>query len=223
MSSLLLLNGSPRGPRGNSMKMLSHVAEGWQRSGGQAPEVLHLAHRADFERAVAAFAEADVVMLGMPLYTDAMSGLVKEYIEALADRVGAAPGSNPRLAFLVQSGFAEACHSRPVERYLAKLASRLGSPYAGTIVRGSGESLQSMPDEANKKLWERLAVLGEELATTGVFSAESLAAVSGIERFSAGQVLLARAAYSLPISQFYFSNQLKKNGAWGKRFAAPYA
>jgi len=222
MSSLLLLNGSPRGPHSNSAKMLTRVAEGWQRGGGEAPEVLHLARRADFDRAVAAFAEADTVLLGTPLYTDAMPALVKAWIEALADRVDAAPGSNPRLAFLVQSGFAEACHSRPVERYLAKLAKRLGSPYAGTIVRGSGESLQSMPDEANKKLWERLAVLGQELATDGVFSAGSLAAVSGTERFSPAQLLLVKAVYSLPIAQFYFSGQLKKNGAWDKRFATPY-
>ncbi len=43
MSSLLLLNGSPRGPRSNSMRMLARLAEGWERAGGEAPEVLHLA------------------------------------------------------------------------------------------------------------------------------------------------------------------------------------
>ena len=55
MNSLLLLNGSPRGERSNSMKMLAHVAEGWQRGGGAPPEVLHLARRAQFQRAVEAF------------------------------------------------------------------------------------------------------------------------------------------------------------------------
>ena len=83
MKSLLLLNGSPRGERSNSMKMLSRVGEGWERGGGKAPEILHLARRPGFDRAVEAFAAADVVMLGMPLYTDAMPALVKAYIEAL--------------------------------------------------------------------------------------------------------------------------------------------
>ena len=54
MRSLLLLNGSPRGPRSNSMKMLARVADGWERAGGGSVEVLHLASPADFQRAVAA-------------------------------------------------------------------------------------------------------------------------------------------------------------------------
>ena len=108
--------------------------------------MLHLAKRADFDRAVAEFATADTVLLGMPLYTDSMPALVAEFIEALEPLVGRA--GNPRVGFLVQSGFSEALHSRGLERYLAKLAVRLGSPYAGTIVKGGGESLQAMPDEA---------------------------------------------------------------------------
>ena len=162
MSSLLLLNGSPRGPRSNSMKMLARVAEGWERAGGTPPEVLHLSRPSDFARAVDAFAECDSVILGMPLYTDAMPALVKDYIEALAPY--ALRESNPRLGFLVQSGFSEALHSRPLERYLEKLAARLGCEYVGTIVRGGGEALQAMPDEAAKKLFERLRELGESAA-----------------------------------------------------------
>jgi NAD(P)H-dependent FMN reductase len=224
MNSLVLLNGSPRGEQSNSMKMLSHVAEGWQRGGGQPPEVLHLAQRTDFDRAVQAFAESDAVLLGMPLYTDAMPGIVKLYIEALAPRVEglATGGRNPTLGFLVQSGFPEALHSRLVERYLAKLARRLGSPYAGTIVRGGGEAIHMMPEEANKKLWAHLRTLGEQLAQNGRFSEEELKAVAGTERFSALTTALLSAACRLPAVQFMWNGQLKENGVWEKRFAAPY-
>ena len=45
MPSLLLLDGSPRGPRSNSMKMLARLAEGWEQAGGAPPQVLHLARR----------------------------------------------------------------------------------------------------------------------------------------------------------------------------------
>ena len=221
MSSLLLLNGSPRGPRSNSMKMLTRIAEGWTEAGGGPVETLHLARHTDYDRAVCAYAEADVVMLGMPLYTDAMPGLVKEWVERLEPRVGMA--GNPRMAFLVQSGFAESLHSRPLERYLAKLASRLGGGYAGTIVRGEGEALQSMPDEASKKLWERLRMLGGQLATTGKFDPETLRKVSLIERMSPVVAGLASVAVKLPIVQSYWNGPLKKNGAWDRRFNAPYA
>ena len=221
MSSLLLLDGSPRGPRSNSMKMLSRVVEGWQQAGGGPVETLHFAHRADFTRAVTAFAEADVVLLGMPLYTDAMPALVKEWIETLEPRLGAP--DNPRLGFLVQSGFSEALHSRPLERYLVKLAQRLGGGYVGTIVRGGGESLRAMPDEASGKLWARLRLLGGQLAAAGRFDPSTLSEVAGVERFSPALAGVARVAFKLPVAQFYWNDQLKKNGVWDRRFDAPYA
>jgi hypothetical protein len=206
------------------MKMLTRISEGWERGGGKRPEAFHLARKDDFDRAIAAFAEADVVLLGLPLYTDSMPALVKAYIEALTPRVAVAHsgGVNPTLAFLVQSGFPEARHSRPLERYLEKLARRLGSPYAGTIVRGGGETLQMMPDNANKKLWARLRTLGEQLARDGRFGAEELKAIAGTERFSALTAVLLSVAAMLPIVQFYWTSMLKKNSAWERRFDAPY-
>jgi len=224
MNSLLLLNGSPRGERSNSMKILSHVAEGWQRGGGGVPHILHLARRPQLERAVQAFPIVDTVLLGMPLYTDAMPGVVMRFIEALAPRVAAARAGqkNPTLAFLVQSGFPEARHSRPLERYLEKLARRLACPYAGTIVRGFGERVQAMPDEANKKLWSQLQALGSQLARDGRFGAAELKAFAGMERLSRFGVAIAWAACKAPALRFMWNGPLKKNGAWQRRFAAPY-
>jgi hypothetical protein len=203
------------------MKMLDHVGRGWEHAGGHSPLVLHLAHGADFVRAVEAFGEADAVVLGMPLYTDSVPALVKTYIEALAPYVGVQ--GNPRLGFLVQSGFQEALHSRPVERYFEKLACRLGCEYAGAIVRGGGEALQAMPPEANRKLWGRLSALGESLRRDGRFDAETLGNVAGMERFSPVAAAGVGVALKIPLTQFYWNGQLKKNGAWDRRFAAPYA
>ena len=89
---------------------------------------------------VQAFAGAECVLLGFPLYTDAMPGMVKHFIEALEPLAGRK--DNPSLGFLVQSGFPEGLHSRYVERYLEKLAERLGCPYLGTIVKGNGEGVR---------------------------------------------------------------------------------
>ena len=223
MISLLLLNGSPRGASSNSMKMLSRVAEGWQRAAGEGAtvETLHLARSADFACAVAAFREADTVLIGMPLYADAMPSLVKAYIEELVPYVGRA--GNPRMAFLVQSGFSEALHSRGVERYFEKLAARLGSPYGGTIVRGGGESLRSMPEEANKKLWARLVGLGESLAREGRFDAELLPQVAGTERFSAPVAAVLGVALRWPLPLVMWNGELKRNGALARRDARPYS
>jgi hypothetical protein len=221
MNSLLLLNCSPRGARSNSMRMLTQIAAGWKGAGGAEPTVLHLAKGADFQRAVEAFGSAESVLLGMPLYTDSMPGLVAEFIEALEPLVGRQ--GNPRLGFLVQSGFMEPLHSRGLQRYLAKLAMRLGSPYAGTIVRGGGEALQMQPDEALGKLFGLLRELGGQLAGAGRFDPETLAQVAGREQFSAATAGAMSLACKTPLVQFYWNQQLKKNCAWERRFAAPYA
>jgi hypothetical protein len=206
--------------------MLARVAEGWERAGGGKGVTLHLAQPADLERAIELFFEADVVLLGMPLYTDAMPALVKQYIEALGQRRAARRSSDgartPTLGFLVQSGFPEALHSRPLERYLVKLARRLGAPCAGVIVHGDGEALQVAKDESNEKLWRPLRALGEELAREGRFGERELRAVAGMERFPSLVAALLSIAVRLPFFMGHWNRTLKRNGAWERRFATPY-
>jgi hypothetical protein len=220
MASLLLLNGSPRGSRSNTNKMLSRIALGWQSAGGEDPQILHLARQEDFDRSIVEFFNADVVVLGMPLYTDAMPGVVKYFIEALA--AGAEGDHKPTIAFLTQSGFPEACHMRPLERYLEKLSRRIGARYAGTIVRAGGEALQSMPDKANKKLWTILRDLGSQLACEGRFGDENLKKIASAEHYSPIITTILSGLFRLPALQFYWNDPLKKNGAWERRFATPY-
>jgi len=91
----------------------------------------HLIRVKSTDEFVQAFAEAECAWLGFPLYTDAMPGIVKHFIDALEPLAGRK--NNPPLGFLVQSGFPEGLHSRYVERYLEKLAARLGSPTWGRL------------------------------------------------------------------------------------------
>jgi NAD(P)H-dependent FMN reductase len=235
MNSLLLLNGSPRGTSGNTPILLARLAEGWAEASAhtaspgppstetdeESVRTLHLARPSDFEAAVGAFGEAETVILGMPLYTDAMPGRVKEFIERLeqyVDREG-----NPRLGFLVQSGFTESLHSRHLERYLEKLARRLGCEYAGTIVKGGGEGIRLQPDSWNRKLFDRTRGLGASLALHGSFDDELLAEVAGTERFSATQRFSVRVLNATSLGHWHWNSQLKKNGAYEDRFARPYA
>ena len=89
-------------------------------------------------------------------------------------------------------------------------------------MRGGGESLQAMPDEALGKLFGRLHTLGEQLMRDGRFARIARrgrwhGAVLGDHRSGAER------CFQVPVSQFYWNSQLKKNGAWDRRFAAPYA
>jgi hypothetical protein len=212
-----LFNGSPRGKRGNTPIFLEQVAEGF----GGPTEMHHIIRLKETELMVKAFSEAECILLGFPLYTDAMPGIVKHFIEALEPLTGRA--NNPPLGFVVQSGFPEGLHSRYVERYLEKLAERLGSPYLGTIVKGNGEGVRSMPPQATQNLFAGLQALGAGLAQEGRFDPGILATIARPERFPAITGPFFRVFLRLPAAHSYFDGMLKKNGAFERRFARPFA
>ena len=213
---MTVFNGSPRGRRGNTPILLGEFMRGF---GGEY-EMHHLVRVKEVREQMRAFTEAECVWLGFPLYTDAMPGIVKHFIEALEPLRGRA--DNPPIGFLVQSGFPEALHSRYVERYLEKLAARLGSPYLGTIVKGNGEAVKSMPPEATQGLFEKLQSLGGNFARTGQLNTETLRTIARPERFPAILGPVFQVFLRTPIGHFYFDNMLKQNGVYEQRFAKPF-
>ncbi|MBI4731257.1 MAG: flavodoxin family protein [Chloroflexi bacterium] len=215
-ASLTLFNGSPRGARGNTPIMLGEFAKGF---GGET-EMHHLIQVKQTGRFVQAFAEAECAWIGFPLYTDAMPGVVKHFFEALEPLAGRK--NNPPVGFLVQSGFPEGLHSRYVERYLEKLAARLGSPYLGTIVKGNGEGIRVMPPEMTRGLFENLQALGAGFAREGRLDPEVLARIASPERYPAYLGPVYQVFLRLPIAHSYFDNMLKKNDAYEQRFAHPF-
>ncbi len=215
-SRLTLFNGSPRGRRGNTPLMLEQLARGF----GNPAEIHHLVRMKETDRMVQAFAESECAIIGFPLYTDAMPGLVKHFIEALEPLTGR--GDNPSVGFLVQSGFPEGLHSRYIERYLEKLAARLGSPYLGTIVKGNGEGTRVMPADMTRSLFENLQAVGAGLARDGSFDPQALARIAAPESFPSYLGPVFKVFLRLPMAHSYFDNMLKKNGVYEQRFAQPF-
>jgi multimeric flavodoxin WrbA len=213
---LTLFNGSPRGHRGNTPIFLREIASGF---GGQS-EIHHLVRLKETENMVQAFAEAECVIFGFPLYTDSMPGIVKHFIEALEPLVGRK--NNPPIGFVVQSGFPEGLHSRYIERYLEKLAERLDSPYLGTVVKGNGEGVRLMPPEMTRSLFENLQAIGAGLASQGRFDPAILARNAHPERFPAILGPVFQIFLRMPVAHSYFDSMLKQNHAYGQRSARPF-
>jgi NAD(P)H-dependent FMN reductase len=216
---LLALNGSPRGARSNTDVLLAPFLAGFAETAGNAHEVLHLVRTGERSRQLAAFALADAVLLAFPLYTDAMPALVADFVASLAPRCGA-PG-NPPLLFLVQSGFPEPFHSRPVERWAEKLARRLGAPYLGTMVKGGVEGIQARPPWAARSLLDRMNALGRAFGATGRLDPELVARLAGRERLSAPALAGCLLAGALGLLDLWWDQQLRKNGAYDERHARP--
>ncbi len=214
--SLTVFNGSPRGRKGNTPILLGELIKGF----GDPAEMHHLNHLHDTDQFVQAFAAAECAWIGFPLYTDAMPGIVKHFFEALEPLRGRQ--GNPPLGFLVQSGFPEAAHSRYVERYLEKLASRLGCPYLGTIVKGGGEGLRIMPPQMTQGLFQSVQALGKGLAESGQLNPTLLKQIAKPERFPAILGPVFRIFLRLPAAHSYFDQMLKQNDAYERRFARPF-
>jgi hypothetical protein len=217
---LTVLNGSPRGRKGNTHILLEHFRRGFEETQGNAWECYELNRVNQQPEAARAFGEAEAALMAYPLYTDAMPGLVKAFIELLEPYCG--QEGNPRLGFIVQSGFAESHHSSFVARYNEKLARRLGSVYLGTVIKGGVEGIQVQPESWTRPLYESFYRLGQVFGATGQFDA-------GIMRQLAQPVRLSwrrRSGYRLlaltGLTNFYWDMQLKKNGVFGQRFARPY-
>jgi NAD(P)H-dependent FMN reductase len=218
---LTVFNGSPRGKGSNSRILLEQFLRGFETGQGNTHELFYLNRPSDAERFSQAFAEAENVLLAFPLYTDAMPGTVKAFIETLEPFRGRT--GNPRVGFIVQSGFPEAEHSRHVERYLVKLAARLGCRYIGTIVKGGVEGIQVKPPGMTRKLFAAFENLGEIFGESGQFDealTQRLAKPEKLPKWATvGYSILAKTG----LMEFYWNKQLKENGVYEKRFAKPYA
>jgi len=218
---LTVFNGSPRGKGSSTKILLEHFMNGFMATNGNTYELAYLVRVKDSDNFIKLFQEAENVLLAFPLYADAMPAIVKTFIESLEPLCGRE--TNPDIGFIVQGGFPEAIHSRYVERYLEKLASRLGCRYIGTIIKGGCEGVWRRPAKRTKKLFEAFYQLGQIYGEAGRFDEQLIHKLAQPESFPELIVpLLKLLLIKIGLANFYWNPLLKKNSAFEKRFAKPY-
>ena len=218
---LLLLNGSPKGESGNSNYLLQLLLEGVDEIPGHTHEYANLARVKQHSHYVGLFQQADVIVMAFPLYTDMMPGIVKTFIEELEPLCGRE--DNPALGFIIQSGFPESVQLRALEAYLEKLARRLGCRYVGTALRGGGGNVRSMPAFMAKKVTENMHALGRSLGNTGEFDPEVIRRFALSEKMPLPQLWFMGTFGDRMARAFFWHREMKKNGAYKRREAQPYA
>ena len=162
---LTVFNGSPRGKGSNTKVLLEHFINGFMTTDENAYELAYLNRVKDRDNFMKLFQEAEQVLLAFPLYNYAMPAMVKTFIESLEPFCGRE--GNPDIGFVVQSGLPEAIHSCDLERYLEKLAERLGCRYKGTVIKGGVEGIQGQPSLMTRKLFKSFYELGKTFGKTG--------------------------------------------------------
>jgi NAD(P)H-dependent FMN reductase len=215
---LTVFVGSPRGKKSNTHVLMGYFLEGFKTTPENSYEIFYLNRLKETERFVDAFAEAEHVLLAHPLYTDAMPGMVKAYIEALEPLCGNV--GNPNLGFIVQSGFGEAAHSRNAARYHKKLAARLGCKYLGTIIKGNCEQVRLQPKKY-KQVFETFFQLGKIYGETRRFDEALVQKMAQPERLSLPMRLMILLVTKMAGNPLW-DNQLKEYGAYENRFAQPH-
>lgn len=217
---LTIFNGSPRGHKSNTKFLLDHFIKGFASKEGNAYELMYLNSTKDSELHFQFFEDADVVLIAFPLYVDSMPSLVKGFIEALEPLCGRR--DNPAICFFVHSGFMEAVHSHYIERYLKRLADRLGSPYLGTIIKGGTEGVQFRADKPNKGLFNDFYQLGKKFGESGQLDATLLNKISQPVQLRGLLLLIVKIVERLGIFNKGWDKMLKANNAWEQRNDRPF-
>ncbi len=218
---LAIFNGSPRGTTGNSALIIDWLTEGMKTRQDIISEVYLLNRLRDHERFVKVLKESDIAIIVFPLYTDAMPGITMAFFERLEDLKGTL--NSLKLGFVVHSGFPEACQSRHVEKYLEWLTGYLGAQYLGTAIMGNSEGMKVMPPSMTQGKRSLFAELGRGIALGTSFASALLKKLSGKERLSRSAILGYKLLSLTGLANWYWNSQLKRNKAYDKRFAKPYA
>jgi NAD(P)H-dependent FMN reductase len=218
---LTVFNGSPRGKKGNTKILMDKFLDGFRKIAGNDAEVHYLDNREKRKQAARIFANSEAVIVSFPLYSDSTPGLVKEFIESLAPFKGRK--GNPKLGFVVQSGFPEGIHTACVERYLEKLARRLRCPYIGTIRKGGVEGIQRKTEKANRPLYRDFETLGESFGRTGSFDPAIVERFKKPERLPRAIFPLFYIMMKFGIMDMGWNRLLKASDAFAKRLDRPFA
>ncbi len=199
--------------------LLKHLQSGFRKfDPGTDIGLFHLAARHKLNEHLAAFRDADAIIIAFPLYVDCMPAIVKEFLEGVAKQEDL---KGKRLGFIVQSGFPEAKHSTFVARYLDKFIKRYGFEPAGIAIKGGVEGIQMMPAWMTKKLFRQMEELGQNLAVKGSFDPELLAKMARPYQLGTARRAMFRFFKLFGLTDFYWNSNLKKNNAWKKRFDRP--
>jgi len=211
---------TPRAKGSNTKKLLDEFCRGFRRADNNTFEVFYLKSEQLINKHIAAFEAADHVILAFPLYTDAMPGIVKGFIEGLQQ--SCRRKSNPTLGFIVQSGFPEAIHTQNVSRYLEKLSARLGCKCTGIVRRGGVEGIHYGSAKAGRKLFNTFYELGRAYSSTGRMDAVICKKLASPEVFPSWVAAILRIVRTLGLLDIMWNRELKKNKAYDRRFSAPY-
>lgn len=97
-------------------------------------ETYHLSKKQHWERAKKAFLENENIVFALPVFAAIIPGIMLEFLDELVSEQEINP--NKKIAFILHSGFPEACQRRYCEDYLKILPEMLNGTFSGILSYG---------------------------------------------------------------------------------------
>jgi hypothetical protein len=146
---VLLLVGSPRGLASTSNALGDHLLSRLEERGMAIKKLLIYPALADDKRMaelLAAVDSCDLLVMAFPLYVDQLPApLIDLLLKIVERRPGRQGDSRQAMAAIVNCGFPETAHCRPVEGILRLFSSQAGFRTLGCLALGMGGAIGNRP------------------------------------------------------------------------------
>jgi len=210
---LTIFNGSPRGIKSNSSRMVPWITN------TPVEEICYLNKFSLHESYIENAKSADALLFIFPLYVDSMPGITKSFFELMENHKAILSGKP--VYFVIHSGFPEMIQSRSLSRYVRYFATKImNMDYKGTVIVGGSESMQMAPDGAFRKLQSNLKIVGKAIENKEMVPENINILINKRDRLTAIQ----RFIFSInPLKNFYWNYRAKQHGIKINLTDQPYA
>ncbi|MBO4374265.1 MAG: hypothetical protein J5829_04075 [Lachnospiraceae bacterium] len=188
---VMIINGSPRVKKFSNTDMILKEFTKGMCENGTTFEQYEVSDREQWDDIRNAFISNQNILIALPLYVECIPGLLLEFLETLEPK-----NDGSKMAFILQSGFAEGIQLRCGEAYLEILAGKLGCEYMGTLVKGDNFSIRFMEGKQKERITVPYAAMGREFSACGNFRSEKCKKFTGPEIFPAPVRLLVRLVFN---------------------------
>ena len=154
----LLLIGSPRGDRSNSIQIGSYLTDRLQEKGVEIEKLLIIRLLGTDEgqrQLLTAVDAADLIVLAFPLYVDCLPSQTIRAMELIQEH-RKANQKKQKLMAIVNSGFPEPHQNQIAADICRKFAAEAGFEWMGCARIGIGMAVRARPLEETKKLTGKL-------------------------------------------------------------------
>lgn len=212
--STIILNGSPKGQKGNSEIFIKHFL-----SGMKFPCEVKYISKED-PKSLAQYANHfDTIIFVLPLYIHSMPGVMMRFLEYLEP---VELSQDKSIGFILQGGFPESNQYKYVERYFGSLAEELNRTYLGTVVKGNSAGTYMMPSFMTKKLFKSLKRLGEIYEDTHTFDKTIMEEFKKPYKLKGVTLAAMNFQVKIGLNKVFWDKFLKENGALDRCLDRPF-